>query len=187
MLALPLSIAAIPLQVLKWLWDITRAAELRIRLQRERSQLHTLRKLRDLQHQALLISPTDLLICRVNEVSYQVDKSDTEKAIRIEVGFFNLSVFDVRLEHWSFDSRMPQQSLVHTPNTTSLPPRLRRCSTVRNTIIQPVAEETAASIRDLIEQHVRIEWHFVIRAEGLVGDEPITGQLAWDIRNSQAG
>ena len=174
-----------PLQVAKWLWNMSHAARLRMQLEAELAHVRDLRRLERDQRRDLTASLNQRLTVIVQSITYDVDERVNENAVRITLMFFNLTVFQLRLSNFNwrgtFTTGGKRGDLVQVANISDLPQIIYPCGKSSATIVPAVAEKTATDLDSIRNSHDRIHWQFTLRAEAKVGGEVESHQGTWDL------
>ena len=171
----------IPLQLYKIPVGPSKIGVTQMKLKRERAELGDLIKFRDMQRNDLSVAPASHVDCVPGRITYRIEESESEKAIVVPFAIYNLTLFDINCLNWACSTYVEGKVLVQANNVDGFPALLNRCQKRGANLVQPISDQTAARIRELIEQYRPIQWRFTFRVDATVEGEPLQTPLSWDL------
>ncbi len=171
----------IPVQLYRIPVGLTKIGVTQMRLKRERAEIADLTRFRDDQRSWLNNAPSSHVDCVPGRITYRIEESESEKAIVVPFAIYNLTLFDINCRNWACSSYVEGKVLVQVNNVDGFPTLLNRCQKRGANLVQPISDQTAAMIRDLIEKYRPIQWRFTLRVDATVEGEPLGNPLSWDL------
>ncbi len=165
-----MSVISFPVGAVKWIYNLAKAGELRMRLQKERQTLHKLKEQHDIQLSALKTGTSTFVKIGFESIHFEISAAKQEPYVHVNCNLFNGSMFHLELSGLRFNADLNGYNLPLAATLVTDAKRIAAGNMSLLTFRQPIATNTRDSLLSAIQTHDRLNWKFTLTAHCTVED-----------------